>query len=126
MDSKKGQVDPMKPDPTDLKRAARLFKALSHPARLMIACRLCSGRPATQKELIKEFGWPQSTMARHLKALRDDGLVTATREGSEVFLEVGSPITGELMAVVCAWVHPETPTPDFHVPSAFGRLRRAE
>ena len=43
----------MMTDPQDLKRAARVFKALSHPGRLQIACLLGSGRYSTQKDLIE-------------------------------------------------------------------------
>jgi ArsR family transcriptional regulator len=98
----------MNPDPKDVRRAADIFKALSHPSRLRIVCLLFDGLPKTQKELIQELGWPQSTVARHLAELRQAGLVTATRKGSEVLLEVGSPVAGQLMTAVCEWVHPET------------------
>lgn len=99
---------PRKPDPRDLRKAASIFRVLSHPDRLYLACRLSSGRPATQKELIEETGLPQSTMARHIGSLRDLGLVQATRNGQEVLLQMGSPVAGNLMAAVCRWVHPET------------------
>lgn len=98
----------MKADPNDIRRAAGIFKALSHPARLKIACRLFDGRCTTQKELIEEMGWPQSTMARHLSALRDRGLIKATRHGQEVQLELGGTVTKQLLETVCIWVHPET------------------
>jgi DNA-binding transcriptional ArsR family regulator len=96
------------PDPQDLRRAAGIFKVLSHPARLQVACLLMTGSPMTQKQLIEKLGWPQSTMARHVSALRRLGLVTATRSGQEVLLEMGSPVAEHLMDAVCEWVHPET------------------
>jgi ArsR family transcriptional regulator len=98
----------MKAEPSDIRRAASIFKVLSHPHRLRIACQLSDGRCTTQKELIEELGWPQSTMARHLSALRDRGLIKATRKGQEVQLELGSPVTRQLLEAVCVWVHPET------------------
>ena len=98
----------MQQDPQDVRRAAKLFKVLSHPHRLQITCRLSDDRAHTQKELIEEFGWPQSTMARHLARLRDAGLITAKREGQEVHLRLAGPVAKELMSAVCEWVHPET------------------
>lgn len=95
------------PDPGDLKRAARLFKALSHPDRLRVACRLTDGDELTQRELLEETGWPQSTMARHVGELRRAGLLRGERHGSEVALEA-LPVVAELMAAVCEWRHPET------------------
>ena len=94
--------------PGDLKRASKIVQVLSHPSRLRIVCEMSDGQPTTRKALIARMGRPQSTMARHLKALRDLGLITATRKGQEVVLEVGSPVAGDLMSAVCDWVHPET------------------
>ena len=42
-------------DPQDLKRAARIFKSLSHPGRLEIACLIGSGRFVTQRDLIEKL-----------------------------------------------------------------------
>ena len=95
-------------DPADVRRAAGIFKVLSHPSRLAIVCRLLDKRCATQKELIEELGWPQSTVARHVSQLRERGLVKATRQGVEVRLELNGPVTRNLMAAMCEWVHPET------------------
>jgi len=98
----------MQHDPQDVRRAANIFKVLSHPHRLQITCRLSDGGTYTQKELIEELGWPQSTMARHLARLRDAGLISATRDGQEIRLQLAGPIAEELMSAVCGWVHPET------------------
>jgi DNA-binding transcriptional ArsR family regulator len=98
----------MTTDTQDLKRAARIFKSLSHPGRLQIACLLGSGRYPTQRDLIEKLGWPQSTVARHVGALRSGGLVTARRCGTEVHLELVEPVAHQLMDTVCEWVHPET------------------
>ena len=91
--------------PTDMRRAAAIFKALAHPARLEIACRLASEGTKTQKQLIDELGWPQSTMARHLAPLRDVGLVDGERRGTEVLLAVRSPVVRQLVQSACDWLH---------------------
>lgn len=96
------------PSRQDLRRAANIFKVLSHPDRLRIVCQLFDGRPTTQKDLVDRLEWPQSTVSRHLSALRSAGLVTATRHGTEMRLNIGSPVAGQLMSAVCDWVHPET------------------
>jgi ArsR family transcriptional regulator len=93
-------------DAADIRRASRLFKALSHPARLQIACRLAEGAPATQKHLVAELGLPQSSLARHLTPLRDLGLVHARRRGPEVLLAVEDPLVRTLVQSVCDWLHP--------------------
>ncbi len=96
------------PAEADLFRAARIFKALSHPHRIAIVCCLSKGRSATQKELVEELGWPQSSVARHLAELRERGLIVARREGTQVMLAVEDTVTPALLTSVCRWVHPDT------------------
>ena len=91
--------------------ASVLFKVLSHPDRLRLACALGDGRTTTQRQLVEEFGWPQSTTARHLAALRSAGLVTAERDGQEILLRLGSPVALHLLDTVCDWVHQPTSSP---------------
>ena len=92
-----------------MEQAVTLFKVLSHPDRLRLACALGDGRVTTQKELVEEFGWPQSTAARHVGALRSAGLITAERDGTEVHLRLGSPVALHLLETVCEWVHQSPP-----------------
>jgi len=96
------------PDPADVYRAARIFACLAHPARIRLICALAGGRSATQKELLAEFGWPQSTVARHIGALRDRGLLHAVREDGHTRLTLDGTVTPQLLSVLCQWVHPET------------------
>jgi DNA-binding transcriptional ArsR family regulator len=96
------------PSAADLNRAAAIFRALAHPHRILLACCLANGRAATQSELLAQLGWPQSTMARHLGALRERGLVRGTRHGNQVLLELDGTVTPQLLATVCRWVHPDT------------------
>lgn len=110
----------------DLHRAARLFRALGHPDRVLLACRLMSRR-ATQTELLAETRFPQSTLARHIASLRDAGLLRARRNGSHVDLELDDTVTA-LLDAVCRWVHPVTgeqfQAPLAVVPRAMPRPRR--
>jgi len=91
--------------PAEMRRAVELFKVLSHPDRLRLACALGDGRVTTQKELMEKFGWPQSTAARHIAALRSAGLVAAERDGAEVHLSLGNPVALHLLDTACDWVH---------------------
>lgn len=84
--------------PQEARRLAGIFKVLSHPDRVRIACLLADGRSLTQRELLDELHWPQSTLARHLATLRERGLVRATRRGNEVHLELASDLPSRLLA----------------------------
>ena len=103
--------------PAQRERAVGLFKVLSHPDRLRLACALRDGRVTTQKGLVEEFGWPQSTVARHVAALRSMGLIHAERDGTEVHLSLGNPIALHMVGLVCDWVHEDEPAQhqDFRV-----------
>lgn len=104
--------DPSTVTDAEVRRAVDLFKVLAHPDRLRLACALGDGRVTTQKALMEEFGWPQSTTARHLALLRNAGLVAAERDGTEVHLRLGDPVVLDLMDTICAWVHGSGSGPD--------------
>ncbi len=69
-------------------RAANRLKVLSDPTRVAILHELLKGRqhnPATVTELASQFGLSQPTVSVHVKILREAGLVTAERDGNQVF-----------------------------------------
>ena len=62
---------------------ADFCSALADSTRLILLYALADG-PRNVTELTQELGQPQPTISRHLKNLRDRGLVTATRQGMTV------------------------------------------
>jgi ArsR family transcriptional regulator len=62
----------------------RVCDAVGSPVRLMIFYAL-SSQPRYVSDLAEELNLPQPTVSRHLKILRDRGLVTAQREGPSVY-----------------------------------------
>ncbi len=62
---------------------ARLCAALGDPSRLQIAYAL-AGRPHTVNDLAAAVGLRQSAASRHLRVLRDHGVVVARRQGSRI------------------------------------------
>lgn len=62
---------------------ADICSALADPTRILLLYTLSEG-PLTVNELTAEFGIPQPTISRHLKTLRERGLVVATRKGQMV------------------------------------------
>ncbi len=88
----------------DVSMAASVFKVLSNPDRLMIACHMMNGDPTSESQLIEEIGWPQSTVNRHLAMLRDGGLIQASREGNRLQLTLNSEVTLALMKTMCDYM----------------------
>ncbi len=62
---------------------AALCRVLSDETRLGMLAALAAG-PLSVTELCRRLGLPQSTASRHLKVLRDQSLVVATRDAQRV------------------------------------------
>ena len=79
----------MKPD--DFKERARIGKALSHPARLLIISVLLDKGDQCVGDLVKLVGSDQSTVSKHLAVLKSVGIVEDRREGSRVVYRLLTP-----------------------------------
>jgi len=62
---------------------ADLCSAFTDPTRLLILYSL-NEQPRNVTELVNSLGATQSTISRHLKVLRDHGLVQTTRQGVSI------------------------------------------
>src|SRR2546425_924309 len=77
---------------------AEFFKTLGHPARIRVL-ELLSEREMAVSELLPEVRLEASNLSQQLAVLRRAGLVTARREGSQVYYALTSPQVAELLAV---------------------------
>lgn len=68
----------------DSQAAAELLRALAHPMRLQILCRLLAGELAVGG-FETELGLKQPSLSQQLGQLREAGLVTARRKAKAVF-----------------------------------------
>jgi DNA-binding transcriptional ArsR family regulator len=66
---------------------ADLCSALADPTRLLLLYAL-SDQARNVTDLTQELNVPQPTVSRHLKVLREGGLVKATRQGASVQYEL--------------------------------------
>ena len=66
---------------------ANLCSALADPRRLILIYAL-SENPKNVSQLTSEVGISQSSVSRHLKVLRESGLVKGTRDGSNMVYEI--------------------------------------
>jgi DNA-binding transcriptional ArsR family regulator len=69
---------------------ADLCSALADPSRIMLLYTLVE-KPHTVNELTSELGISQSATSRHLKVLRERGLVSATRQGQNIEYSLNDP-----------------------------------
>lgn len=72
--------------PTDLD-LAQMAGAIGHPARIAILRLLIRRSPQPAGHLVLELPWSQPSVSRHLKALREAGLVRSRPVGREILYE---------------------------------------
>jgi DNA-binding transcriptional ArsR family regulator len=88
---------------------ARVCKALADPTRLLIINDLRNG-PRSVGEIAEAVEISQPNASRHLALLRDRGIVTTQRAGSNIFYDLTSPkivravdLLREFMSEVLGW-----------------------
>ena len=97
----------------EIRTAERLLKAAGDASRLRIlkclqvrSCRVC--------ELVQATGMAQPRVSRHLKVLRDAGLVTAGRDTQWVeycLAEAGNGSSGaDVLSIVATWLEHDEQT----------------
>lgn len=67
---------------------ANICAGLADPKRILILYSLAE-RPQTVNDLAAALGMPQSTTSRHLRVLRERGMVHATRQAQSVEYRLG-------------------------------------
>jgi DNA-binding transcriptional ArsR family regulator len=83
--------------------AAALIKALAHPARLLVMCRLVEGE-AMVSELSELAGLSMSALSQHLAVLRGGGLVVTRRSGQTILYSLATtPALGVMEALHAAY-----------------------
>ncbi|GAB5602313.1 hypothetical protein FJNA_08380 [Thermus sp. FJN-A] len=91
------------PPQRDFEQVLKTFRALAETTRLRIALGMIEGEQSVGR-LVERLGLPQSTVSRHLAALRAAEVVTARREGTKVFYRLKSHIADLLIQ---AFAHAE-------------------
>ena len=82
---------------------ARIFQALSHPTRLAILETLSLGELPVGAILVR-VGTEQANVSQHLAVLRAGRLVTARKDGNQVFYSVRDPRLLDVLNVVRGYV----------------------
>lgn len=66
-----------------------LLKAIAHPQRLKILCRLSEGA-CPVSELEDYCGASQSSVSQYLGKMKAEGLLKSRRDGKQIFYEIDS------------------------------------
>ncbi|MFW6058678.1 MAG: ArsR/SmtB family transcription factor [Phycisphaeraceae bacterium] len=79
------------------------LKALADENRLRLVLRLGEG-PRRVTDLAGELGLAQASVSKHLAVLRQAGLVSAERRGTEAIYRIHDPSIFQLCDIVCGGV----------------------
>jgi len=71
-------------DDSDIHRASRCLKAMSHPLRLKILCVL-GEKAISVQDIVEQVGTSQSNISQHLAILRDKGILDFRKEANRVY-----------------------------------------
>jgi DNA-binding transcriptional ArsR family regulator len=79
---------------------ARRLKAMADPARIRILHSLCGGE-RNVSQLVSGTGFSQANVSKHLRILREEGLVEARRDRKMVFYKLTSDMSREICDRIC-------------------------
>ncbi|NKQ54395.1 helix-turn-helix transcriptional regulator [Amycolatopsis sp. K13G38] len=82
---------------------ARVCKAIAEPMRLSIIEELRDG-PRTVGEIVEALGTSQPNASQHLRMLRDRGILTARRDGNNVYYALTSQKIVQALDLLCEFM----------------------
>ena len=86
---------------TALELIASRFRALAEPMRLRLLNTLMQGE-RTVGQLVEAMNSSQANVSKHLKLLRDAGMVGTRKEGLSSYCYIADPIVNELCEMMCS------------------------
>jgi len=90
----------LKDDTVLLRERANLLKALSNPVRLCIAMELFQKGSCNVTAMQKCLELTQSTASQHLGRLRDMGIISGERKGTEVYYSITDETVKKILRVL--------------------------
>lgn len=96
----------MIPAEKDLNNASLGLRAIAHPLRLAILCRLID-KPLNVGELTELSGVSQPVLSQHLAKLRMLNIVSCERRGQNVFYQLANPAYAAIIEAIKAVYCPQ-------------------
>ncbi|MGM0688360.1 MAG: ArsR/SmtB family transcription factor [Bacillota bacterium] len=83
-----------------IREKAALLKALSNPVRLCIVRELLEQKSCNVSAMQNCLQLSQSTVSQHLGRLRDMGIISGDRKGTEVYYHITSEKAADIVRVL--------------------------
>ena len=89
-------LDQLLYDESDINRASRCLKAMSHPLRLKILC-LLGNQSISVQDIVEQVGTSQSNISQHLSILRDKHILGCKKEANRVYYFIDDKRVSQLI-----------------------------
>lgn len=80
-------------------QAARFLKSIAHRHRLKVLCGLLHGEQSVAAIEV-QVGASQSAVSQHLARLKSEGILTARREGRQIYYSISDPVVRNLIELL--------------------------
>lgn len=80
-----------------MEQYAEIFKALAHPIRLRIACGLIKKNECNVSLMVEKLGVPQPTVSQHLNILKNAGVITGYKKGTQVCYSITNEVAKKII-----------------------------
>lgn len=78
-------------------KISEIFKALAHPIRLKIVCGLIKKEECNVSIMVKKLEIPQPTVSQHLNILKNAGVITGYKKGTQVCYKVTNEVVKKII-----------------------------
>lgn len=78
-------------------KISEIFKALAHPIRLKIVCGLIKKQECNVSIMVEKLDVPQPTVSQHLNILKNAGVITGYKKGTQVCYKVTSEVAKKII-----------------------------
>lgn len=93
---------------------ARRLKAMAEPSRLSLLHLLCESEMSVTR-LVQRTGMSQASVSKHLRVLREEGLVDSRREGRTIHYSLKSSMPREICDKICRSIEEDVESEMKHV-----------
>jgi DNA-binding transcriptional ArsR family regulator len=97
----------------ELQYRATFFKALAHPARLLIIKYLAETRICLSGDISDMFPIGRTTVNQHIRELKNAGLIEGHEKGGKIYYCLNSEKLGEMRSVLAVFLD------EIHLPENF-------
>lgn len=83
-----------------MEELSEIFKALAHPIRLKLVCGLMKKDECNVTVMVEKLGVPQPTVSQHLNVLKNAGVITGYKKGTQICYKVTNETVRKIVKIL--------------------------